>query len=76
MLAATRLAPANRITPTQYSQIIWAILVGAVFFGEYPDGIAFVGMVLVVCFGPVHLLARGAAARLVAAHASVMRNRP
>ena len=37
MLAATRLAPANRVTPTQYSQIIWAIILGAVFFGEFPD---------------------------------------
>ncbi len=51
MLAATRRAPANRITPTQYSQIIWAIILGATVFGEFPDGVAFVGMALVVASG-------------------------
>ncbi|MCB8840718.1 DMT family transporter [Aurantimonas sp. VKM B-3413] len=44
---ATRLAPAARVAPTQYSQIVWAALIGASFFGEYPDGIAVAGMVLV-----------------------------
>lgn len=47
MLAATRLAPANRVAPTQYSQIMWAVLFGALFFGEIPDGVALVGMALV-----------------------------
>ena len=48
---ATRLAPASRVAPTQYSQILWATLFGAAFFGELPDWIAMVGMVLVAAAG-------------------------
>lgn len=51
MMIATTLSPANRVAPAQYTQIIWAVLVGALFFGEFPDGIAFVGMALVVASG-------------------------
>ena len=51
MMIATRLAPANRIAPAQYSQIIWAVVFGATFFGELPDGVAFAGMALVIASG-------------------------
>jgi S-adenosylmethionine uptake transporter len=51
MFNALKLAPANRIAPAQYSQIIWAVVFGAAFFGELPDGIAFFGMALVVGSG-------------------------
>ena len=51
MLVATRNAPPNRVAPTQYSQMIWAVVFGAVFFGEVPDAVAFVGMGLVVFSG-------------------------
>jgi S-adenosylmethionine uptake transporter len=51
MMIATKLAPANRVVPAQYSQIIWAVVFGAAFFGELPDGIAFVGMALVAGSG-------------------------
>jgi hypothetical protein len=51
LMAAMREAPANRIAPTQYSQIIWAILLGALFFGEFPDATAFAGIVLVTFAG-------------------------
>ncbi|KQT69936.1 MULTISPECIES: DMT family transporter [unclassified Aureimonas] len=44
---ATRAAPANRVAPTQYSQIIWAAVIGATFFGEVPDLIGMAGMALV-----------------------------
>jgi S-adenosylmethionine uptake transporter len=75
MLAATRLAPPNRVAPAQYSQIIWAIVFGAAFFGEYPDGVAFVGMILVVFSGLFTFLReeqlRGWSRRTI-----VMRNRP
>ena len=37
MLAATRAAPANRVAPAQYSQMVWAVLLGAVFYNEIPD---------------------------------------
>ncbi|MCQ8780618.1 DMT family transporter [Mangrovibrevibacter kandeliae] len=48
---ATRTAPAARVAPTQYSQIIWAALLGAAFFGEYPDAISVAGMAMVGCSG-------------------------
>jgi S-adenosylmethionine uptake transporter len=51
MLAATRLSPASRIAPAQYSQIVWAVIFGAVFFGEFPDPLSFVGMGLVALSG-------------------------
>ena len=51
MMIATQLAPANRVAPGQYSQIVWAVIFGAAFFGEIPDGIAFVGMALVAGSG-------------------------
>jgi S-adenosylmethionine uptake transporter len=54
-LLATRLAPANRVAPTQYSQIIWAVVFGALFFGDFPDAIAFVGMALVIASGLITL---------------------
>ncbi len=75
MLAATRLAPANRVTPTQYSQIIWAIALGAIFFGEFPDHIALVGMVLVVASGLFTFL-REEQLRGWSRRTFVLRNRP
>jgi S-adenosylmethionine uptake transporter len=51
LMAATRAAPANRIAPAQYSQIIWAIALGALFFSELPDATSFVGIALVTFAG-------------------------
>ena len=48
---ATRLAPAARVAPTQYSQIVWATIIGASFFGEYPDALSLAGMTLVAVSG-------------------------
>ncbi|RDE10378.1 DMT family transporter [Pelagibacterium lacus] len=51
MIAATRRAAANQIAPAQYSQIAWAIILGGLFYAEYPDAIAIVGLVIVVVAG-------------------------
>jgi S-adenosylmethionine uptake transporter len=51
IMAAMRAAPANRVAPAQYSQIIWAILLGALFFDEFPDAIAVGGIALVTFAG-------------------------
>ncbi len=51
LMAATRAAPANRIAPAQYSQIVWAVMLGALFFGELPDATAFAGIALVTLAG-------------------------
>jgi drug/metabolite transporter (DMT)-like permease len=44
LLAATRVAPANQVAPTHYSQIAWAVVIGALFFEEYPDMLALLGL--------------------------------
>ncbi|WP_193335355.1 DMT family transporter [Devosia beringensis] len=56
LIAATKTTPANLVAPVQYSQLIWAILFGALFFGEYPDWIAIVGMLIVVTSGLLNVL--------------------
>jgi len=56
MLVATHNAPPNRVAPAQYSQMIWAVVFGAVFFGEIPDTVAFGGMVLIAISGLFTLL--------------------
>tara|TARA_R110002124_G_scaffold63350_48_gene173680 strand:+ start:67020 stop:67904 length:885 start_codon:yes stop_codon:yes gene_type:complete len=56
LIAATRTTPANLVAPVQYSQLIWAILLGAAIFGEYPDWIAVLGMLIVVTSGLLNVL--------------------
>ena len=56
LIAATRRSPANVIAPVQYSQLIWAIVFGAAFFGEYPDYIAVIGLVIVLSAGLANVL--------------------
>ena len=47
ILAAIKHTPANQIAPTHYSQIAWAVLMGALFFDEYPDFLTLVGLAIV-----------------------------
>lgn len=56
VIQASKQTPANLIAPVQYSQLIWAILFGAMFFGEYPDWIAVIGMLVVVGAGLLNVL--------------------
>jgi len=63
-LVGVSLAPASRVAPMQYSQIIWALLYGAVFFAEVPDAISVVGLVVVVVSGVAGIFADGARARI------------
>ncbi|MBO6718510.1 MAG: DMT family transporter [Rhizobiaceae bacterium] len=51
LLAATKITPANQIAPTHYSQIAWAVLIGALFFDEYPDVFAIAGLVALAAAG-------------------------
>ena len=51
LMAALRAAPANRIAPAQYSQIIWAMGLGSMFFGEFPDATALAGIALITLSG-------------------------
>ena len=66
IVSAARVTPASRIAPTQYSQIVWAAVLGALFFGEVPDPVAVIGMCVVgfcglATFMPERRRAAGAA---------------
>jgi drug/metabolite transporter (DMT)-like permease len=56
LIAAARRSPANLVAPVQYSQLIWAIVFGALFFGEYPDWIAIVGLLIVLTSGLANVM--------------------
>lgn len=51
LIAAYRAAPAAVVAPTQYSQILWATLFGALFFSEFPDIWVGVGASIVIASG-------------------------
>lgn len=55
-ISATRQAQASQVAPAQYSQIIWALLLGALFYREFPDQIAFVGIAVVIAAGIVNVV--------------------
>jgi drug/metabolite transporter (DMT)-like permease len=56
LIAAVRRSPANLVAPAQYSQLIWAIVFGAAFFGEYPDYVAVIGLIIVLTAGLANVL--------------------
>ncbi len=47
ILSALNRAPANRVGPMQYTQILWAVILGAAFFGEFPDWVTYAGLAIV-----------------------------
>lgn len=51
MMYATRLAPANRVAPTQYSQMVWAIGFGYWLFGDHLDWPMAIGITLILGSG-------------------------
>ena len=63
-LKGVALAPASRVAPMQYSQIIWALLYGALFFSEFPDAISLIGLAIVIGSGVAGIFADGARARI------------
>jgi drug/metabolite transporter (DMT)-like permease len=50
-IVATIYAPADRVGAAQYSQILWALAIGALFFDEWPDAMALLGIAIVVGAG-------------------------
>jgi drug/metabolite transporter (DMT)-like permease len=55
-IAATRSAPASQVAPTQYSQIVWAVALGAIFFAEVPDALAYAGLAIVLVSGVMNVI--------------------
>jgi drug/metabolite transporter (DMT)-like permease len=48
---AVRIAPAGVVSPFQYMLLVWALLFGWLFFGEWPDGWMVFGAVVIVASG-------------------------
>ncbi|CDP50402.1 Membrane protein, putative [Devosia sp. DBB001] len=65
-ITSTRLSPASMVAPTQYSQILWAIVFGATFYHEFPDAIAYVGLAVVVVAGVLNVVPAEVRRRAVA----------
>lgn len=63
-IAAITHAPASRVAPTQYSQIVWALVLSAVFFSEFPDAMGLAGLAVVVVAGIATITSDGARARI------------
>ena len=51
VITAYRSAPAGVVAPMQYSQIVWASIFGALFFGERLDGATVLGAGIVIASG-------------------------
>jgi drug/metabolite transporter (DMT)-like permease len=63
-IAAVTYAPASRVAPMQYSQVVWALILGVLFFAELPDVLGLVGLAVVVVAGIATVLSDGARARI------------
>jgi len=64
LVLATKHAPASAVAPIQYSQIVWGILFGALFYAEFPDAVAIVGIAVIVLAGIINIFADGTSARI------------
>ncbi|HWU75175.1 MAG TPA: DMT family transporter [Rhodanobacter sp.] len=51
LVLATRLAPANHVAPTQYSQMLWAVLLGYVVFHDQLDWPMAIGIAIILGAG-------------------------
>lgn len=45
---ASRLAPTSTLAPFLYTQLIWMIIAGYVFFGQAPDGVTLLGAAIII----------------------------
>lgn len=64
LIRAMQRAPASQIGPTNYVQIVWAVALGGVIYGESQDAIGYGGLVLLVVAGIATVVSDGAQARI------------
>jgi drug/metabolite transporter (DMT)-like permease len=57
LIIAHKLAPASTVAPFFYAQLLWAMVVGRIVFGEVPDRFTLIGGGIVMASG-LYLLAR------------------
>ncbi len=51
MVSTLRLGELSGTAPFRYSNVVFAIVLGMVFFGEFPDAISYAGMALIIAAG-------------------------
>ena len=51
LIRALRKAPASVLAPFYYTQLVWIILFGFVFFGDFPDNWTLLGIIVIVGSG-------------------------
>jgi S-adenosylmethionine uptake transporter len=51
LMLATQKSPANHVAPTQYSQMLWAVLFGYVLFHDRLDWPMFLGIAIILGAG-------------------------
>ncbi|MCP5151634.1 MAG: DMT family transporter [Ectothiorhodospiraceae bacterium] len=51
IISAYRAAPAAFVAPFQYSQMIWAVIYGTLWFGETPDRHVYLGAAVIILSG-------------------------
>ena len=51
LIRGLEIAPASKLSPFLYTQIIWAILFGSIFFDNFPDGATLIGGAIVISSG-------------------------
>lgn len=71
LVLATRLGDLAATTPFRYSRLVFAMIIGAVFFGERPDALTYLGAVLIVVAGLYSLLREQRLRRLATVAAMV-----
>lgn len=59
IIAAYRVAPAIAVAPMQYSQILWATVLGVLFFDEIPSLMSVIGIGIIIAAGLMLLFAAG-----------------
>ena len=66
-------AEAVIVAPMQYSQILWAVVFGAAFFDEWPDGVTLFGAAIIIASGVYIVLREGGGG--ASENTPVLRNR-
>ncbi|MEE8445379.1 MAG: DMT family transporter [Alphaproteobacteria bacterium] len=51
LIRGLEVAPASRLSPFLYTQIIWATLLGLVIFDQFPDAMTLTGLAIVIASG-------------------------
>jgi drug/metabolite transporter (DMT)-like permease len=51
LIRGLEIAPASKLSPFLYTQIIWATLLGLIFFDQFPDGPTLIGGAIVIASG-------------------------